>query len=561
MIEVEVNGTIVEFPDGTPPEVMQQALAQQFGGPTEQPAPAPAPQATPEADALESMMGLPGEMGQTLGEGWEQYGQRRAAAGPQDPMGETNTALSQMARTGGELMWDVGKVGADAWMATWGQLLPQALKDSTKEGIREFSEWVSQSRPAQAAWKAVNAGAEAWDKFKAENPRDAEQFASVVDEAFMMSPRAPLHKLGVDGPTPFHQAGAQATAAGTRQTQEIRRAGVKKMLDPDTRVGPGRTTIEGWRGEKVYNPTEFQDEIIDAANDVPGIDPQLTYVENYNAIDDHIGQLSEDLLAQIDELGNPQVDRAGLVGELQNIVERLPEMDEALTLSGDAQGVARRILRKAENLINNSDGSVRGILEARQELDQWVREYTKGAFDSQTNNATQTALRIIRTRLNGVVADAVPDAAVSDTLRNQHLLYKSLEELEPKTANEAHSTLSRLYQNAHRATGISVPTTPLAQWATAGYAAALTGAVAASPVIGPLAGATLAGGGAAVALAKWLKSPRIKNQVGTLLKTVDKAINETSDPSLIAQLRADRAALLALIEEPENYVERESGNN
>ncbi len=49
MIEVELpDGTIAEFPDGTPPDVMKQALQKRFGAPQQ----APAPQAQPEGRGI-----------------------------------------------------------------------------------------------------------------------------------------------------------------------------------------------------------------------------------------------------------------------------------------------------------------------------------------------------------------------------------------------------------------------------------------------------------------------------------------------------------------------------
>lgn len=55
MIEVEVGDSIVEFPDGTSPEVMQAALRKQFGAPQQQPS-AETPQGRPAIPSASNML-------------------------------------------------------------------------------------------------------------------------------------------------------------------------------------------------------------------------------------------------------------------------------------------------------------------------------------------------------------------------------------------------------------------------------------------------------------------------------------------------------------------------
>ena len=538
---------------------------------TNYPEPPPVPTQSPEADNLwgtatdginglreqakngmeitqEMLAGLGDEVTGTAKEGIEQF-VKNQEEGYQDAMSTTQRALSQGARTGGELLWDVGRVGAEAWMGTWGQMLPQALKDATKEGVSEFGEWIAQSPVAQTGWQALSKGQEAWADFKEANPEDAEQLGNMVDTAFMLSPRAPLQGAA----NRVSQKSLALKSSATQQEFDTIERGVNKMLEPVSRRGAGKSTIEGWRGEKVYDPADYEKQIINEVAYTPGVDPQLTYTENFNFVDDHIERVATDLDSLIVGAGNPKVDTAALIGELDNLVQTLPDMDEAIVLTGDAQKTAQKILRKAENLIKNSDGTAKGILQVRRDLDEWINKTTQGAaYNADRVDATSVATRLVRTALNTNVSDAVPLVGVEDHLRQMHLLYQGRKIIDEKAYDEGYNAISRLYQSVHRATGVSIPTTPLAQWATAGFAGASVASLAAAPVVGPAAAAAGITGLSAMGLRHYLKSPAPKKQLAKLLEATTEAIRTVQDPALAGQLRADRMLILNLLqEEPE----------
>ena len=535
---------------------------------TNYPEPPPTPEQSPEATNLwgvatqglnglkeqatqgmevsqELMASLGDDMKDTAKQGVEQF-VKNQAEGYQDAMSTTQRALSQGARTGGELLWDVGKVGGQAWMGTWGQLLPKALKDATKEGVTEFGAWIAQSPVAQAGWQALSKGQEAWADFKEANPKDAQELGNMVDVAFMMSPRAPLQNAA----NRVSQKGLQLKTAATQQEFDAVESGVTKMLEPVSRRGAGKSTIQGWRGEKVYDPIDYEKQIINEVAYTPGVDPQLTYTENFNFVDDHIERVAVGLDDLIKEAGNPKIDKTVLVEELDNLVKNLPDMDESFVLQGDAQKTAQRILRKAENLIKNSDGTATGILQVRRDLDNWIEELTQGAaFDPDRANATTIATRMVRTALNTNVSDAVPLVGVEDHLRQMHLLYGGRKILDEKAYDEGFTAIARMYQSVHRATGVSIPTTPLAQWTTAAFGAASVAGLAASPVLGPMAGVAGVAGLSAMGLRHYLKSPAPKRQLAKLMEATAEAIRTVQDPALAGQLRADRLLIMGLLNE------------
>ncbi len=496
----------------------------------------------------ELMAGLGNDLTDTAKEGAQQF-MKNQAEGHQDAISTTQRAISQGARTGGELLWDVGKVGAQAWMGTWGQMLPPALIDATKEGVTEFGEWIVNNPVAQAGWSALSKGQEAWADFKEANPKDAEQLGTMVDTAFMLSPRAPLQGAA----NRVSEKALKLKSAATQQEFDAIESGVTKMLEPVSRRGAGKSTIQGWRGEKVYDPVDYEKEIINEVAYTPGVDPQLSYTENFNFVDDHIERVAVGLDDLIREAGNPKVDTTALVGELDTLVKTLPDMDEAILLTGDAQKTAQQILRKAENLIKNSDGTATGVLQVRRDLDKWIDKITKGkAYDSDAVSATTVATDLVRTALNTKVSDAVPLVGVEDHLRQMHLLYGGRKIIDEKAYDEGLTAIARLYQSVHRATGVSIPTTPLAQWATAAFGAASVAGLAAAPIAGPLVGAAGAVGLSAMGLRHYLKSPAPKKQLAKLLETTAEAIRTVQDPALAGQLRADRMLILNLMqEEPE----------
>lgn len=197
---------------------------------------------------------------------------------------------------------------------------------------------------------------------------------------------------------------------------------------------------------RTITPNAQQVAIENEVKTVPGISPQQTLLQNANSIHDEIGVTAQNLRTQ---LSQQEVQPILQPEDIQKLVaDTKAKIGENPVLVGDAQVSAERILNKFQSLLpKNGDITAENVLDARQSLDNWMRDIKGGTvFDPKTENAVSIALRAVRQGANGILADKAPDVAVGQMLRRQTLLYDALDNIAPKAAKEAGSILGRMTQ-------------------------------------------------------------------------------------------------------------------
>jgi len=339
--------------------------------------------------------------------------------------------------------------------------------------------------------------------------------------------------------------------AGNVQGITKRHDGIQRLLEPLklNRSDIRRTETRGVTREHIVGPDARGEEVIKVLALIPEVKVGRTYVKNANAVYDEIEATSERLTKRLQRAGNPEVDTTKLTDNMDAALESYFKSDDPI-IAGLPKPRIEAIVNKAKSLVAESDGTVVGVLEARKKLDSYLNNLDVN-LDGEFVASKGKALKIIRDTLNNAVNDTVSDVDVLGLLRKQHLMYTAWDTLADKAIHEARTGLSRAYINAQRATGMSIPTTPLALAATAGGAATLATTGLAAWGIG--AASTVAAG---VLVQRMLTSPSAKKGLGVLLGAVSKGIKMSKNKEMIEQLKADRLIIISLLEQKEDTNQR-----
>lgn len=184
-----------------------------------------------------------------------------------------------------------------------------------------------------------------------------------------------------------------------------------------------------------------------SVNEVPGISPKNTLLQNTNAIHDYIGVVADDLVSQLKAVQTQVGKDRGFFSpnEFKGYMDGVKQtLADNPTLVGDAEKTANKILTKFNSLVKEKGYTPTGLLNARKSLDAWMASQ-KGAkvFDPNTENAVSIALRAIRQGGNDFLAAKVPDVAVKDLLAKQANLYSAIDQIAPKAAKEGENQFER----------------------------------------------------------------------------------------------------------------------
>ena len=379
-----------------------------------------------------------------------------------------------------------------------------------------------------------------WKNSSEENQRKARVLESTIDIASIIAP-ASKAKFLTDG---WEDSGRKLVVAGDKKKFTNKQEGVVALLEPrNMGKSSGRVTEEGPLRTKTYNPTEQEQLAINVVTGLPDIKPNRSATYNMNVVQDEIGKSTDRLNKRIAARGNPKVD-AELIQ--QELTQDLNNLFKSPAFFGNKAVVshAKRMQNLANKLILDSDGTALGLLNSRRELDRVLKANSPAVFDADFENAKSQAMRIIRNKLNASVAEAVPETDVLRQLKRQNLMFNALDTLTDKSNVEDLTAVARALTRLEKATGLNAPTSVIGLAATAGIG---TTALAYSGTLGYLAaGAGVVGGMYALRAAQ--RSGTLKQTLGVALTGLNKAI-KTSEGALLKQLKADRLAVIAYMQD------------
>ncbi len=439
----------------------------------------------------------------------------------------------------------------EAGLKTAGQvasiLTPDYLEVPVIEAVKgQVFDFIQKPNVQEGLRYATNKASE-YFQWASENKEDALRLESIVDVGLMSLPptKVPPVTEAMD------RASVKLLDVGRVQGINKRHDQVWRLLEPLKldKDSLRRTEIKGPLGTKTTSPSPMQEESIKVVSLIPDVRAGKTFTHNFNAIHNEIESTAKRLIKRIDREGNPQVDMKALVTGMQREVDSFINSPDIHIAGSATPKRTQAFIDKTVQLLKESDGSAKGVLEARKQLDDYIQQ--GHSLDPEYLDSKGAALKIIRDHLNSAVAEAVPKVDVDGLLRKQFLMYNAGDVVGDKAIDEARNSIARTYANIHRVTGTSLPTTPLALAATAGGAGAL---MTEGVLFYGSAGLALVAGGT-LAL-KALSSPQTKKALGVLLGGANKAIKASKNKEMIEQLKADRLVIISLLQQEEDKTQR-----
>tara|TARA_Y100000385_G_scaffold248288_1_gene268934 strand:- start:94 stop:1809 length:1716 start_codon:yes stop_codon:yes gene_type:complete len=371
-------------------------------------------------------------------------------------------------------------------------------------------------------------------------PEEAKVIQAYFDTAGLMSPATRLKNISAADVTTLEETGHNLVRGGRAQVKGERKALIQNMLDPISKHGRGRTTIEGVTRSKTYNPIEIEQEAINVLSSLPSIKPNAPYTTTFNTVSDEIGNTRNRLDARIAKAGNPEIPMEAVLDTLSTNATKALRSPAIL---GNTEEALKKILAETQRQLEASDGTALGLLNARRNVDKWILDSRGSAFDGDFENAITASRRVMADTLNTLVSEAVPNVNVDEMLRKQMLMYQARGVIEQKAIQEANTGIGRAMQRVELVTGAKLPVTPLAAAATGGAGVAL----AASGVM-PYVGLGMAVAASGYGLTRLAMSPTTKKGLGQLLVGIGKAEKAAKgNAQVLADLKIDRALISSLL--------------
>lgn len=370
---------------GTPEEV-EQTLAQKLAGIRDR--------ATQNlSDTMASYGGLTVAEDEIM-EGVEGFGNARQIEAPE-------ALLQALGGSAGAL--------AEGLVTTAAHKIPE----EAKEQITQMAMSALTTVIGQRGMDLMAEGGKAWEGFKKAHPETAKTLMSAVEIGTLALPAA--------------KTGGKMIAKGQQQVTKR----YTDMIQPIDKIaagtGRGGRTVErgAIRRARTYEPGADDIELAKFVEDVPNAKSTRTATYNQEHVQNEVSRLAQELDDDIVRVGNPIFDKDSYMDDLGRVVEDFEKSEEALTLTGDAANTSKKILLKSIDIIDDSDGTARGLLQARRDLDKWLGENPGKAYDPQVVNAKNAAMKVIRDNINDKVDSLVPDVKVKDKLRHQHKLLRA----------------------------------------------------------------------------------------------------------------------------------------
>ena len=426
------------------------------------------------------------------------------------------------------------------------KFIPDSVEKKVVDGVTDTVKKLGEIPTVQNALEAIGEGYQSYLQWKSENPNDAMGVESIVNVAEIFAP--PFKRKPIPDKTMFRtQADKQLDKARELETGQ-RKDYLQSLITPiSTKANDearAKRMTQNAKGRNVYNPTDEEKEMVNILKRVP-VSADNSLVGNRVILDTEINKVHNSLVKQLGK-SKVKLNKKELNTELEGIVDDLQETNPVLV--GDASAVAKKIFNKAQQLLAKSDGSPAQLMQVRRDLDKWAKQQGKGSFDGN-ENAYTVAQRAVRDFLNEKVADAVPETAVLDKLRKQHLLLRANDRILPKAAQEADTKIGRLVDNFYIATGTTPPKTLLGKVATVGLGASILGGAGFAGLLPALATGTTAGT-IGYMIYRGSISPSNRKVLSALLRETDKVLSSKLSKEMRKAIQADRVVLVEAMKLP-----------
>lgn len=255
--------------------------------------------------------------------------------------------------------------------------------------------------------------------------------------------------------TALQRTGQSLSESGASAQSYLDNAFAKKLVMPtETKAVkeaqvPRTTESGGLFKRDIVNPTTQEAESIANVAKIPGVSEKNTFQKNYNIIRDTNIVKAKELESSI-AANDFLIPRIETKSRLKMAAQ---ELEASPLIVGDAQKMAEKMLLKANQIVDAHGGTGSGLLAARKEFDSWVQSQKPKIFDANAENSLTTANRAIRNVFNTLLDEKAPDLGIKNALKEQSSLYRALDNIQGKAAEEANTVFGRSLQNIGRALG------------------------------------------------------------------------------------------------------------
>tara|TARA_R110000803_G_C11979587_1_gene320583 strand:- start:52 stop:1794 length:1743 start_codon:yes stop_codon:yes gene_type:complete len=435
-------------------------------------------------------------------------------------------------------------------------LIPDSVGQPVAEAFSQSANWVLSTEGGQWVTEALSGTMEDYDKFKQSSPEQAKLLEGAVNVALIMTP-SPKSKPKMGG---LDAAGRKLEESGKKGVMESKQKYVDKMLTPvetaKTRVDDlANTTISPITQKATVSQTTRQADVASLVRGITEVSPNKTLKNNHVVIRKEVHKRGDSLVNTLEKLEKNRAASVGHTGALQldTITTRLTDDVAELVATnplfrGDKAiiGAAEAMLEKTLQLLADNPLTPANVLRVRRELDDFIRSSKGSVFEAATENSVSIPFKTIRKSLNDIIDEAVPNAEVKKSLREQSMLYEALDTLAPKAGEEMKTIAGRLVQNISEVLPYNV-TRNVWQANAAILGAGATTAAFTFPQLLPIMGGGLLATGMAKQLGKQALPSKSKVALGRMLQLTDKAIKATKDSSMKQVLHADRIYIANLL--------------
>ena len=416
--------------------------------------------------------------------------------------------------------------------------------DIIEERAKKLGLEILQSGLGRKALAAIGQGLEQYNVFKQKYPETAKNIEAVVNIATLL-PVGQAAKVEKTGASLLEKGAGALQKGATTSLKDTHGSFVRDLVSPvatkavkEAQVARTTESGAGLFKRSVVAPTaqELSAEKSILKN-VPGVSSKLTYQQNYNLIKDANAKEAVRLASVIE--GNKFIIPKKEVKS--RLVQAGKNLSESPTITGDAEKTASKLLAKANQLVDQNEGTGSGILKARKEYDTWVQSQRPNAFDAKSENAFTIANREIRQSFNTILDEKAPNLKVKESLKSQSALYSAMENVVPKAAQEANTAFGRLLQRASSVLGTK-------NKVVQGIAAAVgIGGLGAAATFAPAAAVAGIGGFMIYRGGKLIVSPAAKRALASLLLELNSALPAIKDQAIKRQLLLEISAVKEIL--------------
>ena len=422
------------------------------------------------------------------------------------------------------------------------------LEGAAKDKFISLAKTVADSELGKMGITAAEGGVEKWNEFKMNHPVAAANIEAGLNIGLIIAPIKGKPKIK-RSTLILENAANKLDDLAIKQTARERSVLIDDLSrDPMTGAGgqakrmdaTGRTSETGGLLNKaMIAPTKAEQKIATVLETLDDIKVSNTIQGNLNAVQAGIATESIKLKTILEKIGAP-IAHKETIDILKSVI---PALEETITITGSPAGTAASLIKKAEQIVRNNPQTSAGLLKSRQQFDRWVTDQKFKAFENNTpTTAFSEADDAVRAALNDLLAAKNPSLAVKDSLVRTRTLYEARTNIRPKSEKMGSNRLYRLWDRVNKI----LPMRTKAQQVVAallgvgGLGAASLSALPTSIAIG--------GGLFLMTGSRIIMSAKAKHALKTLIRGADDAINAATDPHTIRQLRADRAAVLEILE-------------